>query len=273
MIIKKHLNNIKKNIRYFTEYPLVKVDNIFSTKNYKQKINTIVHQTWENRLFGKTHTKEIHNFRKLNPNLDFKIYDVDERDEYMFKNWGKHPIYHIFNNALYGPMKSDIFRYCILYTDGGYYFDISKGCKVMITDLHSRDSEALITFDVNELYLPSELSVYPRLLFPNKYLVQWGFGFSVNHKLLMNMIDNIVSFYPYYKDKIFNNPKYAILSLTGPGMFTKVVREYFINNNCSRISQAGIFFDGHGIFKMKGSGVRHDKFPSYTDVRNTKICV
>jgi hypothetical protein len=65
----------------------------------------------------------------------------------------------------------------------------------------------------------------------------------------------------------------AILSLTGPGMFTKTVREYFVTNNCEQISQAGIFFNDFGIFKMKGSGVRHDKFPSYTDIRNTRICL
>ena len=272
-MIKKQLNNLKKNIRYLTEYPLVKVNNISSVENYKQKINTIVHQTWENKLFGKTHSKELYKFRNLNPNLEFKIYNALERDDYMFRNWGEHPIYNIFTNTLYGPMKSDIFRYCILYTDGGYYFDISKGCKVKITDLHSSDSDALITFDVNELYMPPELLTFSKLLFPNKYLVQWGFGFTVNHKLLMNMINNIISFYPYYKGRVFKNPKHAILSLTGPGMFTKTVREYFVNNNCEKISQAGIFFNDCGIFKMKGSGVRHDKFPSYTDMRNTRICL
>ena len=48
----------------------------------------------------------------------------------MEKNWGKQNISKIFFKFINGPLKSDIFRYCILYDQGGYYFDISKGCDV-----------------------------------------------------------------------------------------------------------------------------------------------
>ena len=62
-------------------------------------------------------------------------------EDYMEKNWGKQKIYQIFKNSLIGPLKSDIFRYCILYDQGGYYFDISRACKIPLTKLHNKTSK------------------------------------------------------------------------------------------------------------------------------------
>ena len=51
-------------------------------------------------------------------------------EDYMKNNWKNNSIYEVFKNSLVGPLKTDIFRYCILYERGGYYFDISRGCKI-----------------------------------------------------------------------------------------------------------------------------------------------
>ena len=81
--------------------------------------------------FGKTHAKSILKFRELNKNLSF-IYMIQiKMIDYMEKKFmGKQNFKNIFKNSLIGPLKSDIFRYCILYDQGGYYFDISRGCDV-----------------------------------------------------------------------------------------------------------------------------------------------
>ena len=50
----------------------------------------------------------------------------------MQKEFGRHPIYEVFQNAQFGPMKSDIWRYCILYRRGGVYCDIGKSMPVPI---------------------------------------------------------------------------------------------------------------------------------------------
>ena len=62
----------------------------------------------------------------------------------MRDNWQKNNIYEIYQKAKFGQIKADIFRYCILYDRGGYYFDISKGCKMPLTELHHKDTEALL---------------------------------------------------------------------------------------------------------------------------------
>ena len=104
---------IKNNIRKITEYPLIEIEDQLAIRPPKQKISPIVHQTWIDKKFGRTHAKSIKNFRKLNQNLSFKIYTDQDIKEYMSTYWSNHKIYKIFSNSLIGPLKTDIFRYCI----------------------------------------------------------------------------------------------------------------------------------------------------------------
>lgn len=262
--------NIKKSLRRFTEYPLVKIDDQISDLPVNQNISPIVYQTWENQYFGKTHSKELIKFRAKNPDLSFKIYDNQTRNEYMKNFWGDHKIYKIFEKSIFGPMKADIFRYCILLERGGYYFDISKGCNIQLTKLHSRKDNAIITFEENQLFVPPPAESFNNIDHPFNYFLQWGLGFTKGHQILENMINEIIKYAPVYEDKNFKNPKLAILSLTGPGMYTKVIRDYLKNNYVGN-QQLGIKFNENGIFKLKGSTVRHYIIPSYTYKKNSKI--
>ena len=99
-------------------------------QNLNQVIPNNIYQTWENSLFGKSHYKEIMKFRSINNNFNFYLYDKKKRDDYMNNKWSHHKILQIYNKAKFGQMKADIFRYCILYERGGYYFDINKVCTV-----------------------------------------------------------------------------------------------------------------------------------------------
>ena len=85
------------------------------------------------------------------------------------------------------------------------------------------------------------------------------------------MIENICEYYPYFQGKKYDSPKNAILRFTGPGMFSKSVREFFMEETNIKIAQAGIDFNGHGIFALKGSEVRYLTSPSYALINEAQI--
>ena len=87
------------------------------------------------------------------------------------------------------------------------------------------------------------------------------------------LINEITKAYPFYKDKTFENPKLAILNFTGPGMYTKVMREFASKNNRDDYKELDTKFNGNGIFKLKGSQVRYHIEPSYNYLKNKKICL
>jgi mannosyltransferase OCH1-like enzyme len=269
------LNRLKQllaPLRYWKELPLQTLPDRPAIMQAPQgKIPPIVFQTWEDRLFGKTHLLEMGKFRALNPELSFVLWDRGQREAYMRSRWGEHPIFPIYHKALFGPMKADIFRYCLMADRGGFYFDISKGCTVPLRTLYGPDTEALITFEPHASRLPCPPSAAPHLIHTNKLLLQWGFGFAPGHPIPMQTIANICAEYPRYQGKVFALPKEAILELTGPMMFTRSVHEVFARGPVTNIAQAGIDFDGHGVFALKGSKVRYMTAPAYTKARNQPI--
>ena len=154
MSLKNIASSIKFAIREITEKPLRQLEDQTNTNIKDQKISPIVYQTWSDKYFGRTHFNSLKKFRSLNPDLSFKIYTDQDVDTYMESNWKNNDIYEIFKNSLIGPLKTDIFRYCILYDRGGYYFDISRGCKIPLNKLHNQDTSMIISYEDTECYIP-----------------------------------------------------------------------------------------------------------------------
>jgi mannosyltransferase OCH1-like enzyme len=256
----------------YTELPMLELHDRDATQQFtNQIIEPVVYQTWEDRFVGKTHFKEIELFRALNPDLNFKLFDRQQRETYMREYWGEHPIFPIFTESQFGPMKADIFRYCLLFERGGFYFDISKGCSIPLGSLLQPNSSALISFESHDCVIPPNPVLNNRLQHAEKQVLQWGMGFAKGHPILQRMIENICCHYPLFKGVAFQNPKNAILRFTGPGMFTKTVREYFDGQEDESVTQAGVDFMGAGIFALKGSWARYSKAPSYVNSKNKLI--
>lgn len=272
MNLKNISSSIKFAIREITEKPLQYLEDQINTNNKDQKITPVVYQTWINKYFGKTHFNSLKKFRSLNPDLSFKIFTDQDMEEYMENNWGKNEIYKIFKNALIGPLKTDIFRYCILYDKGGYYFDISRGCKIPLSKLHDQYTSMIISYEDTECYIPPKDQTIFRLKKPFNHFLQWGLAFEKNHKFLELLLKEITNNYFFYKGKVFKNPKLAILNFTGPGMYTYVMRNYLSKYGLDGAKELDVKFDRQGIFKIKGSQFRYHKIKSYTYLKNAKIC-
>ena len=180
----KIVDKIKYKIRRLSEYPLVTVYDQKASKPPKQRISPIVYQTWVDNKFGKTHARSLLNFRNINKNLSFKIFTNSMMEEYMQQKWGNKKIYNIFKNALIGPLKTDIFRYCILYDQGGYYFDISRACKIPLTKLHNKNSKFIITYEDTNCFIPPNDKNVFLLKRPFSHILQWGLAFEKKNKFL-----------------------------------------------------------------------------------------
>lgn len=265
-------NFLSRQIVLIKELPFAPISNRKElTEGRNQNIPKVVYQTFKENSFGKTHLKEIQKFRDINPDLSFKFFDEVNRDRWMEENFTGRTILEVYKCSTLGPSKADIFRYCIIYKLGGYYFDISKGCSLSLTSLHSPDSDGIISFEKNTLYYPPDYEGFKYILHPDKYILQWGFGFVPGHLILKRVIENIEENYINFKGTVFLKPKVGVLMFTATGRFTKVVREVLNEYPEINITQAGIDFYGHGIFEMPGSRARYLLSPAYAELRNKVI--
>ena len=88
------------------------------------------------------HSKDIlhHMYNTLmqnidnNPEIDFYIFDEIQSRDFIKKNFNG-IVFDTYNNLLPDAYKSDLFRYCLLYINGGIYFDIKFKFNVPIIKL------------------------------------------------------------------------------------------------------------------------------------------
>lgn len=254
------------------EFPLKQISSTpAATEQPSIAMPAVVYQTWENKSLGKTHFNEWKNFRELNPEFEFVIMDQAEVDAYMSANWGNHPIYKIYERGVFGPMKTDIFRYCLIYERGGFYFDINKGIRKPIKEYVSAEHSGLISYEYDICHIRTDLEVAKKLQHPHHFVLNWGFGFTKGHPILKNAIDYICHDLPSFESQVFSKPSKAVVKFTGPNLLTHCVHDALKQVPELKIAQAGIDFNGDGITGMKKGWVRYATIPTYTNYKNRSI--
>lgn len=267
VVFVRRLSKWKKRSGHY----LVEVGNRPSQSTVRQVIPTVLYQTTARKLVDHEHFSEINRFRDLNPELTFVVFDEDETDAYMMNNWGAHPIFQIYKDALFGQIKADIFRLCVLFDNGGYYFDINKAAFINLVGLHSREDSALITFDRDDCVIFPPVELASKLEFPHKLFAQWGFGFAKGHPVLKMAIERIVEMAPYFYGRDFMLVRDAIFAFSAPGMLTDVIRRYLLEFGFDGVAIAGRFFEGTGYARVRGSQRSPKSSLHYTAARNSRI--
>jgi mannosyltransferase OCH1-like enzyme len=271
----RHVTHSSLAARFIGELPTVHVDCLREavlSHNQVAEIPHTVYQTWENNLFGKTHAKFLNDFRSLNPEFGFRLFTSSDCDKWMEDNFAHHPILTVYRKAKFGPMKADIWRYCILYKQGGVYCDISKMISCPLNRFVTNSTAAVISYELNTI--PKSMRwthTPPRISHPRNVILNWCFAFSRGHPFLGRCIENIVKAYPNFKGQRFEFAKDAVLRFTGPEMLTISIHQSLLDDPEIGFEQAGIDFGGYGIPEIPKSWTRYLTIASYRDARNSII--
>ena len=236
------------------------------------QIPPVVYQTLESRSLDVRHRSHSLIFREINPSLSFKLFDARQRDEYIFENWGSHEVAKIYRDSLFPVMKADIFRYCVIYDNGGYYVDATKGIFTSLRTLHSPTDAGLISYENNVAAVLPDMEVASLMKCPTQYVINWAFGFVAKHKVLELMIQNIVEYSDLFVRQTYSHPKTASLALSATGMFTKTVRDYLGKFGAKDLAQADRDFNGTGLFRLRGANNPWPPVPHhYSEARDSSI--
>ncbi|NBX55770.1 MAG: hypothetical protein EBT70_12010 [Betaproteobacteria bacterium] len=196
------------------------------------------YQTYKTSIFDTAHAQRIDVFRRLHPEFDFQFFDDEAMNAFMLKHWSHHPIYKIYQGTKFGPSKADIWRYCVLCTHGGIYLDIDSEIKFNMNSIPDHVGE-MVSFEENILgnfswqeqwpcgsFFAKKNYVENLLICPENIALQWLLAFRPGHPILQRVIDLIAENAPFYANKKFNNVLHAVVSFTGPVIFTQAVWEF-----------------------------------------------
>ena len=114
---------------------LIKTANYFIKNNKYFRLKETYNSVIPLNVYTCWHTKELpplmkQNYEKLisdNPKMSFHLYDENECREFI-KIHFKPDVLHAYDALIPCSYKSDLWRYCVLFINGGIYMDIKFGC-------------------------------------------------------------------------------------------------------------------------------------------------
>lgn len=149
---------------------------------------------------------------KINPNFTIRYYSDKDSREFIKNNFSK-DIIVAYDKLIPGAYKADMFRYCILYKNGGIYSDLTQ--RIL------KPLESFIDFKKDKLYLVKDIEHYKVNGEGSSRGIQISFiaarpGNDIFLKAIRRIVKNVKN--EYYG--------YNALYPTGPSLFYHLLKDY-----------------------------------------------
>ena len=221
--------------------------------------------TWKTHLLVKSHHHELKKFVRSNPDFKFYFFTDNSQDLWMKKNFIGSKIYDIYSRVVFGASKADIFRICLLYQYGGFFFSVNKLVSAPLNKLIGDRTKFIVSFEPSK-YVRLGASKKIPIIYRNNTAIQWGIISPPKHPILGIALNSIINNEKLFTGKIYCPPKNAIWNFDGPYMWTKAIDNYLISEPNAKVNFAGINFD-NSAYTPKGSEFRYISEPSYLGVK------
>lgn len=167
-------------------------------------------------LYTCWHTKDLPPLMKANyeylvesnPKITFHLYDENDCREFIKNNFGP-DVLHAYDSLIPCSYKSDLWRFCVLFINGGIYMDIKYRCVNGFKFIDLTEKEYFVRdYNINETYTALIVTL------PGNEILQ---------KCIRRIVENV-------KNKWYGN---GCLDPTGPGLLGK----YFTQEekNCMKL--------------------------------------
>jgi mannosyltransferase OCH1-like enzyme len=179
-----------------------------SKTHYSPVIPLTIYQTWYTKDLPPSMQKNVDNLKRQNPEFSYQLYDDNDCREFIRMNFAS-DVLHAYDTMIPGAYKADLWRYCVLYKNGGMYIDI-KLCSV--------NGFKLIELCEAEHYVLDRVE---------------AFSISANIKPIYNAVMVCKKNNPFLLEaiyKVVQNVKsryygFNALYPTGPGMLCELIQE------------------------------------------------
>lgn len=202
-------------------------------EGFESTIPLHIYQTWHTKDLDPKMKECVDKLKSLNPEFVHHLYDDNDCAEFIENNF-QTDVLDAYNSLIPGAFKADLWRYCVLYINGGVYLDIKyfNAYDFKLIDLTQKE---YFVKDIKE----NGGGVY------NAFMIC-----KPGNKKLLNCINNIVK---NVKNKFYGN---SVFEPTGPLLLKREFTEDEIDklrlsigeNNCP--TKTCINLDGEPILSM-----------------------
>jgi mannosyltransferase OCH1-like enzyme len=186
------------------------------------EIPKVIHQTYPNDFMPEEIRKNIQVLKSLNPNWEYKLYSDDDVKEYISQYFPDILDNYISINPNYGAVRADLFRYLLIYNEGGVYLDIKSSFSIPLNDsLWPNDTYILSHWDWSGQF--KNWGKHPEITNPKGEFQQCFIISAKGHPFLKAVIEKVVNNVNNYNYSEDGTGKMVVLRLTGPIAYTLAI--------------------------------------------------
>lgn len=184
-----------------------------------------LHQTFPTMDLPEQFGSQVTALRLRNPDWAYTLYDNEAVEDYIASAYGENvlALYHSINPG-YGAARADLFRYLLMYREGGIYLDIKSGADRPLNEIASSSAGFLLT-QWARVPERATFGVHPELAhcLGGEYQ-QWQITTVRGHPFLRAVIERVlnnIAHYSPWRNGTGGNGTYRV---TGPIAYTLAIQ-------------------------------------------------
>ena len=191
-----------------------------------RRIPRILHQTYETNALPEELARNAEHLKELNPGWQYKFYDDAAVASYILQNYGEKIYnYYLRINPKYGAARADLFRYLLMYKEGGVYLDIKSTVKKPLDEIIRQEDCYLLSSWCNmkgQAYEGFGMHKELKDIATGEYQ-QWHIIAATGAPFLREVIHSVLKNIDNYTPWRCGVGKDGVLRLTGPIAYTLAI--------------------------------------------------
>ncbi|CAH6419255.1 Hypothetical protein HVR_LOCUS454 [uncultured virus] len=114
--------------------------------NIPTKIPKVIYQTFCTHVLPVRLSDAIRTWLDRNPEYEYRYYDDGDQREFIQKHFDT-KVLKAYDRLVPGAYRADLWRYCVIYINGGVYCDVKMGAKLPLRDIIDADTDMVFTND------------------------------------------------------------------------------------------------------------------------------
>lgn len=135
-------NNNKMTVVFTVETELKPVN-----LEYTQLIPKKIYQTWKNKNLDMELQNTVDSIIEKNPEYQHYLFDDEDIENFIEEHFDEDVLF-AYKNLIPGAFKADLFRYCVLYIEGGIYMDCKMISNIPFRQFIKEDDTLILVDDL-----------------------------------------------------------------------------------------------------------------------------
>jgi hypothetical protein len=186
-------------------------------------IPRVLHQTFPSRILPPAFEDNARRLRELHPNWEYRFYDDADITGYIRTFYGEE-IFAYFSriDPRYGAARADLFRYLLMYREGGVYLDIKSAARGSLDGVLRSDDQYVLSYWRGLQFSGwgdySELREYG-----GREFQQWHIIAAPGHPYLKSVLETVLLNIDSYNPLTWGVGRKGVMRVTGPVAYTRAI--------------------------------------------------